>query len=211
VRPPQFLVQRLAPQFALPRGLIGRIVGKLMNRGNRRMNALTREALALQPTDRVLEIGFGGGLNLVPLLERVPDGLVVGVDPSDAMLAAARRTHAARLASGKLRLEPGTVERLPAADASFDAVSSVNTIYFWRDPQAGAREIHRVLAAGGQVAVTFLPGDRMARLGFPREVFRFWSPEEVEALLRGAGFVDVRVRHPEDPNVRGLCVVATKA
>ena len=69
--PPQCLIPRLGPHFAHPSGLIGRLVGKFMSRSNRRMNAFTVDALALHPTDRVLEIGFGGGLNLVPLVEHV--------------------------------------------------------------------------------------------------------------------------------------------
>jgi arsenite methyltransferase len=209
--PPRFLVRRLAPQLALPSGLMGRFVGKFMNRGNRRMNAFTVGALALRPTDRVLEIGFGGGLNLAPLVERVPEGQVVGIEPSEAMLKAARATHSARIATGRLRVENGTVERLPLADGAFDAACTVNTIYFWQDAAVGAREIHRVLAKGGRLAVTLLPGDRMEALGFPREVFRFWSPADVEALLRDAGFESVRVERPPDPSMKWICVVASKA
>jgi SAM-dependent methyltransferase len=211
VPPPQFLVRRLAPQFALPSGWMGRLVGKFMNRNNRRMNAFTIDALTLRPTDRVLEIGFGGGLNLAPLVERVPEGHVVGIEPSEAMLEAARKVHAARIATGRLRVEQGAAERLPLTDGAFDAACTVNTIYFWKNAEAGAREIHRVLGAGGRLAVTLLPGDRMELLGFPREVFRFWSPQDVESLLRGAGFDSVRVEQPPDPSIKWRCVVASKA
>jgi ubiquinone/menaquinone biosynthesis C-methylase UbiE len=180
-----------------------------MNRNNRRMNAFTIDALALRPSDRVLEIGFGGGLNLASLVERVPDGHVVGVEPSDAMLAAATKAHAGRIATGRLRLERGSVERLPLPDAVFDAVCTVNTIYFWKDAEAGGREIRRVLDAGGRVAITLLPRDRMEALGFPSQVFRFWSPEEVGALLRSAGFASVRVERPQDESMKWLSVVAS--
>jgi ubiquinone/menaquinone biosynthesis C-methylase UbiE len=208
VPPPRFITQRLAPQFALPSGLMGLVVGKLMNRNNRRMNAFSIDVLALKPADRVLEIGFGGGLNLGPLVERVPDGHVVGVEPSDTMLAAARKAYAAQIATGHLRLEHGSAEQLPLPDGAFDAAFTVNTIYFWKNPEAGAREIHRVLGAGGRLAVTLLPGDRMEVLGFPREVFRFWSPQEVEALVRGVGFSHVRIERPQDPSMKWLSVVA---
>jgi len=191
--------------------MIGRLVGKFMNRGNRRMNGFTIEALALSPTDRVLEIGFGGGLNIASLLDRVPKGHIVGVEPSEAMLAAARTSYAAPIATGRLRVERGAAEGLPFADGAFDAAYTVNTIYFWKDAKAGAREIHRVLAAGGRLAVTLLPGDRMELLGFPREVFRYWAPEDVESLLRDAGFESTRVERPSDPSMKWLCVLASKA
>jgi hypothetical protein len=51
----------------------------------------------------------------------------------------------------------------------------------------------------------------MESLGFPREVFRFWTPEEVEALLRNAGFENVRVERPADPAMKWLSVLASKA
>ena len=62
------------------------------------------------------------------------------------------------------------------------------------------------------MAITFLPADRMELLGFfPREVFRYWAAEEVQALLRGAGFENARVVRPPDPTMKWLCVTATKA
>jgi arsenite methyltransferase len=210
VPPPRFIMTRLAPQFAHPSGLMGRLIGKLMNRNNRRMNAFTIDVLALKPSDRVLEIGFGGGLNFGPLLGRVPDGRVVGVEPSDTMLAAARKTYAAPIATGQLRLEHGSAEVLPLPDGAFDAACTVNTIYFWKNAEACAREMHRVLGTGGRVAVTFLPGDRMEALGFPRQIFRFWSPQEVEALLRSAGFGRVRIERPQEPGMTWLSLVATR-
>jgi SAM-dependent methyltransferase len=207
--PPRFITQLLAQQFALPSGVLGHLIGRLMNRSNRRMNAFTIDVLALNASDRVLEIGFGGGLNLARLVERVPNGHVVGVEPSDTMLSAARKAYAENIATGHLRLEHGSAERLPLPDGSFDAVFTVNTIYFWKDAEAGAREIRRVLGAGGRVAVTLLPGDRMEGLGFPRDVFRFWSVQEVEALLRTVGFTQVRLERPQDLSMRWLSVVAT--
>lgn len=206
--PPGFIVRLLAPQLARPRGLFGRVVAAFMNRGNRRMNAFTIESLALRPEDRVLEVGFGGGLNLLPLLDRVPRGAVVGIDPSDTMVDAARARHRSLVASGRLRLERGVVEQLPLDDGAFDAISTVNTIYFWKDPAAGACELMRVLRSGGRLAITLLPRDRMEKLGMPREIFRYWAPEEVQSLLTAAGFADVRVRRPE--NVAWVCVTATR-
>jgi hypothetical protein len=50
----------------------------------------------------------------------------------------------------------------------------------------------------------------MEALGFPREVFRFWSPEEVEALLREAGFGNVEVRRPADASITWVYVVASE-
>jgi arsenite methyltransferase len=205
--PPRFIFR----QFSNPQGLLGRLVGAVMNRGNRRMNTFTVEVLALKPTDRVVDVGFGGGATLGPLAELVPEGKVIGVEPSTTMIEAARGKHRALVTAGRLQLEPGSVEELPLEAASVDAACSVNTIYFWRDPGRGAQEIRRVLKPGGRVAITFLPKDRMELAGHPKDIFRYWEVPEVRELLSAAGFDDVRVEHPPDPEVRWRSVVARRA
>jgi arsenite methyltransferase len=62
---PRFLAQQLSH----PTGLGGRIIRFLMNRGNAGMNAFAVQQLELRPSDRVLEIGFGGGVALPALIE----------------------------------------------------------------------------------------------------------------------------------------------
>lgn len=82
----------VARQLAHPTGLLGRITGAIMNRANAELNALTLDALALTREDRVLEIGFGGGVSLPRLLSQA--GHTTGIDPSAEMVERARRRHA---------------------------------------------------------------------------------------------------------------------
>src|SRR5882724_2991284 len=104
--PPRFIV----PHLAHPRGLMGRLVMQLMNRHNAKMNAEAVRLLALAPQDRVLEIGFGGGLTLAPLLEAA--ALVGGVDRSRAAVDHARRRFAGAVKAGRADLREGLVEAL---------------------------------------------------------------------------------------------------
>jgi arsenite methyltransferase len=177
----------LAKQFAHPSGLLGRAVGWAMNRNNVRMNAHALERLELGPSDRVLELGFGGGINLARLVERARH--VHGVEPSTAMIARARRTFADAIGAEKLALHEGTADSIPLADGSIDKALAVNSVYFWPDRPSAFRELRRVLAPGGLVALTFLRGKRMAELGnFPPSVFRYVEPDDVVRELGDAGF-----------------------
>ena len=81
--PPRFI----AEQLSHPRGLRGWLVRRGMNRGNARANAFALEQLELERSDRVLEVGFGGGLNIPHLLDH--SASVVGVDRSRDAVAAA--------------------------------------------------------------------------------------------------------------------------
>jgi arsenite methyltransferase len=176
-----------------------------MNRGNAKMNAFAVEQLELAATDRVLEIGFGGGVTLPSLFARA--AFVAGLDRSEDVVARARVHYAKDVAAGLADFREGLVESLPFEEASFDKVCTVNTVYFWTSLDGGFSEIHRVLAPGGRVAVGFLPKTRMDAMGFPRDIFTPRDPEAVVDSLTKAGFVGVRVARPA-PNTPWNVVVA---
>ncbi len=178
----------LGRQLRQPSGLGGWLIARIMNRSNAAMNQRAIELLDVQPTHAVLEVGFGGGLALAPLLARARSGRVTGVDPSDDMLAAAAEHHRAAIASGHLRLQRAGVEALPHGDREFDRVLSVNTLYFWPDPARGFAEIRRVLRPGGKLVLGYRPAERMRTLGFTRHGFRLYEDDEVLRLLGDAGF-----------------------
>src|SRR5512138_3892318 len=65
---PSMLGKIMARQLSRPDGLLGRVVARLMNRFNRAMSGAAIALLEVAPGDDVLEIGFGGGASLNPLL-----------------------------------------------------------------------------------------------------------------------------------------------
>ncbi|MBG0852944.1 class I SAM-dependent methyltransferase [Streptomyces spinoverrucosus] len=119
-------------------------------------NAATeRHAVALAAPaeqDVVLVIGPGPGVGLAAAAER--SAHVVGIEPSEAMRAMARRRCAPLIARGRLRLSPGTAARTGQPDASVDVVISVNNLQLWPDVPAALAELHRVLRPGGRLLIT---------------------------------------------------------
>jgi SAM-dependent methyltransferase len=80
---------------------------------------------------------------------------------------------------------------LPYRDDTFTKACTVNTIYFWPDAAAALREMRRALCAGGRLVVTFNPPATAGKLPYTRHGFTLYEPEQVRALLVGAGFHDV--------------------
>ncbi|HEV2638361.1 MAG TPA: class I SAM-dependent methyltransferase [Actinocrinis sp.] len=81
----------LTGQFALPRGLAGKLVGRLMaKRHVAQVQAIVAE-VAPAAGESVLEIGFGPGTGLVALARAAPQARIAGIDPSALMVAEARR------------------------------------------------------------------------------------------------------------------------
>ncbi|WP_375776641.1 class I SAM-dependent methyltransferase [Bradyrhizobium sp. ma5] len=189
--PPRLIARHLAH----PRGVFGRFVGGLMNRHNSRINRFALELLDVKSSDRVAEIGFGGGATLAPLLDCAAH--VTAVDRSQDVVAWATARYRNAIDAGRADFRIGEIEALPLESDQFDKVCSVNTVYFWRSLSIGASEIRRVLKADGVLALGFLPGDVMERLGFPKDIFTFRAVDDVRHALREAGFGTVEIHRPK--------------
>ena len=149
-----FLMRLLDAGFGHPRGLVGRLGGALMAYGYSEQERWAVEQARLVPGQRVLVVGHGPGLGLRLAATVVsPGGLVVGVDPSSVMQQTATARCAAAVAARVVQLREGTAEDTGCADASGDAVISVNNVMLW-DREAGFNELMRVLRPGGRVVLS---------------------------------------------------------
>jgi arsenite methyltransferase len=197
----------IARQLSRPTGFFGRIMGQLMNRHNAKLNSYAVRQLELTPSDRVLEVGFGGGVSLPSLIASA--AFVGGVDRSSDMVTRAKAIFSEAVSAGRADFREGSVEELPFEASSFERVCTVNTIYFWSSLDAGFAEIRRVLLPGGRVVVGFVPKERMDLMRMPADIFTSRAPEDVVAALRKAGFSDVRIERPE-PTTPWNVIVATR-
>src|SRR5437588_9547791 len=143
----------LVRMFGCPSGLLGRLGGLILARTNRTAAATAIDLLAVRPGDSVLEIGFGPGVGIEILAERVETGRVAGVDPSDEMVHQATNRNAQAIRAGRLDLRRAGADQLPFAAAVFDKVLAVNSMQIWPDAAAGMREVRRVLTSGGQAVI----------------------------------------------------------
>jgi ubiquinone/menaquinone biosynthesis C-methylase UbiE len=106
--------------------------------------------LALAPGSAALDIGCGAGEVCVELAARVaPGGRVVGIDPSAAMIEAARK--AAATAAAAVELGVASVYALPFPDATFDAVRAERVLQHLERPEDALAEMIRVTRPGGRV------------------------------------------------------------
>ena len=196
----------VARQLSHPHGFLGRIIRMLMNRTNAQLNAFAIRQLQLKATDRVLEIGFGGGATLPKLLAAAAS--VAGLDRSHDAVESARARFSGM--GDRTDFRQGSVEAMPFDGGSFDKALTVNTVYFWTSLDAGFSEIHRVLSPGGLLVVGFLPKESMDRLDFPADIFTSRAPEDLIAALGRHGFANARIERP-DPSTRWNVVVASRS
>ena len=163
-------------------------------------NELARIRKVLPPPDnRSIEVGVGSGRFADPL------GITIGVEPSRALCRMALQRG--------IEVIRGRVEALPIRNGSCSSVLFVTVICFLEDPFPAFRELHRILVPGGFLVIAFIERGGNIHRNYLREGgkgrflsrAKFYSSDEVQALLRDTGFrmeeVDSRV---------GFCVIAAQ-
>jgi ubiquinone/menaquinone biosynthesis C-methylase UbiE len=167
-------------------------------------------AVAVQPGDRVLELATGAGtLGATWAQLAGPSGRIVLSDIAPGMVDVARRRNAHLPNAEVTVLDASAIAR---PDSSFDVVTCRMGLMFTPDPAVALGEIHRVLTSGGRFgALTWASIEHnpwMTCVGMatmanglisggppvgPGGIFSLGDPTELQALVKGAGFVDVAV------------------
>jgi SAM-dependent methyltransferase len=159
----------------------------------------------LKPGDVVLDLGSGAGFDVLLAARKVgPAGRAIGVDMTDAMLAKARG-NADKAGLGNVEFRKGDLEALPVEDRTVDVVISNCVLNLVPDKDRAFREIHRVLKAGGRLAVSDMAWDREPAAAVRSDLEAIVGCiggalvlDDYVARLRAAGFASVEVeRHPE--------------
>jgi SAM-dependent methyltransferase len=155
----QKLALAIRSQFRQPRGFAGWLTGweMALRSSNRQRNVWAVGLLGVEPTDRVLEIGFGPGIAIRELSRRATHGLVCGVDHSAVMVRQATRRNAEAVRAGRVDLRLGAAEQLPTFAEPFDKVLAVNNLGMWHAPDAGLQALHRLMRPGGRIAIVSQP------------------------------------------------------
>ncbi len=194
---------------ARPQGEAGE---QMLTRMNESHAALTGWALGfwqIEPTDRILDIGCGGGAALHRMAPKVTAGQLTGVDYSPVSVSLSRKNNAREISEGRMEIREASVEKLPFSGHSFDKVLTVESFYFWPNPPENLREVLRVLKPGG---VFLLAADIYGKEDLPeksREAVRDYSlynptKDEFERLFSEAGFSRVCLHTEEGRN--WICV-----
>jgi arsenite methyltransferase len=173
----------------------------------------------LAPGERVLDLGSGGGIDVLLSARRVgPTGFAYGVDMTDEMLALAR-VNAAKADATNVEFRKGTIEDLPFDADSIDVVISNCVVNLSTDKPAVFAEVFRVLTPGGRIGISdvvaedhLTPDERAERGSYVGCIAGALSRQEYLDGLAAVGFVDADVTftHQVADGMHGAVVSARK-
>lgn len=177
-------LKELAGQYGCPQGEKGIKVSRVMHASNLLMIQHSIRSLELTDGDRVLEVGYGACGHLRFLFEQADSISYAGLEISDVMVDEARKTQS-EYPDKELAFELYDGINIPYENHAFDKIFTVNTLYFWKQPQEMLNEICRVLKPGGRFSLTFFDREFLQNLPFSRYGFRHYEPEEIQSWIRG--------------------------
>jgi SAM-dependent methyltransferase len=182
------------------RPALGRVAKGVLGPGMHEEHRIARLLLGLGTGDGVLDVACGTGNFTRDFARAVgPDGLVVGIDVSETMLARAV-ADTRRSGIGQAAYVRGDAQELPFRDQSFDAVCCFAALHLFADPLRALDRMTSVLTPGGRVAIFTSCRGRSRPL---RTIdgamgrgsgMRMFEQHEVVDALRERGFAEVRQR-----------------
>lgn len=194
--------QSIAAQLRNPNGEDGIKTAVRMSENNANMITTCIDALYLKENDKVLEMGPGGGLHLPYLFQQEHTVQYSGADISETMIEMAAENNKTLVERGAANFKLLEIQneycKLTFDDGYFDKIFTVNTIYFWDNALAQAKELLRVLAPHGQIFICFATASFMEQLPFTKFDFNLYSEDKAIELFQQAGFHNIEIKHQKE-------------
>jgi len=207
----EFFRKYISNQFKKPSGLIGRFLERGMSKRTTTDAKWTISFLDIQPTSKILEVGFGGGFAAELASQKVTQGFFAGIDHSEMMVQIASKRNANAIKAGRMELKQGGAEDVAYPDESFDIIYSLHSIYFWDNPVECLKGFRRVLSPGGSLAVTIQPKNRWRDDQVSTPGMDFFFGDQIIEMFNMAGFKNVRMETFSDKEGARLhCILGNK-
>lgn len=193
--------------YGKPEGIVGLYIAEKMVKQHQPETKWTIGLFKHSPEANVLEIGCGAGYACKLLLDQFKINRFVGIDISQTSLFAATLRNRKAIQRGAAQFIQCNVKELPFADEYFNAMFSIQSIYFWDDLPKVISEIHRVLKVGGNLSITLSNGKDGEVWGGIEELL----DGQVIPLMKRYGFIDIdKLTGPVSRGYHTLTIVGTK-
>ena len=199
-------------RFGDPKGVEGREAMESMNSHHKDLSEWAMTLLPSIKPDDILDVGCGGGMQLMMLGSKFPDAHLTGVDFSKDAVKFASKINKDKIDIGMCVIERAPAEKLPYPDVTFDLVSAFETYFFWSDLDMAFSEIYRVLRPTGVLMVISeqYPDPKFKERNddaSKRTGMKLVHNDKLQLILENAGF---KVEYITLPEKNWVCFIAKK-
>ncbi|AXB56366.1 class I SAM-dependent methyltransferase [Flavobacterium fluviale] len=181
-------LQAIASQLKNPSGEKGIEMANMMNETNINMTRHSIQNLNISKENKILELGHGNAGHAAFLFEQADNLRYYGLEMSELMFQEARQINRNFVSQKQAFFSLYDGNKIPFEDEFFDKIFTVNTIYFWQEPEKLLLEIYRVLKPNGNFCLTFAEEDFMKKLPFTQFEFELYSTEKAQKLIEKTPF-----------------------
>ncbi|MEO8240157.1 MAG: class I SAM-dependent methyltransferase [Flavobacterium sp.] len=181
-------LQAIASQLKHPTGEKGIEMANMMHETNINMTRHSIQNLNISTANKILELGHGNAGHLEFLLQQAEKLTYYGLEMSELMFQEARQINRNFVSQKQafFSLYDGNI--IPFQDSFFDKIFTVNTIYFWQEPEKLLLEIYRILKPNGNFCLTFADEGFMKQLPFTEYEFTLYNIEKAQQLIEKTAF-----------------------
>jgi cyclopropane fatty-acyl-phospholipid synthase-like methyltransferase len=204
------LLKFIAGQFKKPEGLAGRLVAKIMEKGNQKTYDWMISLLDIKKNDRIFEIGFGTGFVLNSLAGANNDITLYGIDFSKVMFKKAYKRNKKYIDQKKVFIKYGDL--LDYNDSkNFNKIFGINVIYFWKDLESYFTKIYDLLKEKGALLLYMADKEELIKLKFTAtDVFNKYTPEHITGILNKCGFKKTGFTIGKTNMEKAYCIIGEK-
>jgi cyclopropane fatty-acyl-phospholipid synthase-like methyltransferase len=182
------MLRIIGNQFKKPTGLLGKIISKIMIKGNSPDYDKIIPELDIKQNDSILEIGYGHGLG-VNRISSDYDCHITGIDFSELMFREATKRNKKNISNKKVELKLGDFLKFEIIPDQYDKVFCVNVIYFWDNLVEPFTKIKTGLKDNGVLCLFMAKVDFIKKMKFTKDgIFNKYSLDQVVDELKIAGF-----------------------
>lgn len=197
------LLRKFFNQTRKPEGFLGKLMLSGMNSGHAKLADWGLSHLPALSVSAAVDLGCGGGRNAGELLKKFPTAQVTAIDYSALCVEKAKKYNRAMIEAGRCEVRQGDVSDLQLPEAAFDLATAFETVYFWPGLEKCFTQAAKVLKPGGVFLIcNESDGSDPAGTKFETiiEGMKSYTPQEIEAALKSAGFSEVKTdHHPRKP------------
>ncbi|QSB26882.1 class I SAM-dependent methyltransferase [Flavobacterium sp. CLA17] len=181
-------LQAIAAQLKHPTGEKGIEMANMMHETNINMTRHSIQNLNIAAENKILELGHGNAAHLEFVMQQAGKLTYYGLEMSELMFQEARQINRNYVSQKQAFFSLYDGNAIPFQDSFFDKIFTVNTIYFWQEPEKFLLEIYRILKPDGNFCLTFAEESFMKQLPFTAYEFTLYSTEKVQQLIEKTAF-----------------------